>query len=255
MIARTQHSRGLTLVELMLALMIGSVIMLGGASLLTTAIDTWQQGAERNEEMQVVTHTLGLIERHLRAAEDPAGGYDAVFRGEDLSLDLEQPGHRITLRSRAEGRFPRELPPVDAQEIMFEFDPEGEYGMIMRIHAPYDDYPLEGGYEIVMSELIEGFQIFYYDGASWLPEWYETFLPKAVEVHLMLRRGSDEDLELAAGGQYSMATTRKVSRLIWMPLGREEPAEGSGEAILDEEADSARAGGFSSRNSAEGGAR
>ena len=59
---------GFTLVELLLALVIGTMIMGTAAGVFVTTLDTWRRGSLAYEELQTADKLAALIERHLRAA-------------------------------------------------------------------------------------------------------------------------------------------------------------------------------------------
>jgi prepilin-type N-terminal cleavage/methylation domain-containing protein len=222
---------GFTLIELLLALVIGTMILGATASVFVTTLDAWHRGGRASAEQQAADKIGALIERHLRAALSPAVDNQAVFRGEDLTLDLDQPGHRLTLRSTAPGRFPRELPLTDVAEVAFELDPAGDDGMTMRIQCPPDALPNEGGYLIHLSPLVRGFRVIYYDGKDWLESWSENDLPKAVEFTLLLNRADDEGRPVAGGAQPAL----EVKRLVWLPMGGAGTKEAEGAAMTGEQ--------------------
>jgi prepilin-type N-terminal cleavage/methylation domain-containing protein len=216
---------GFTLVELMMGIVISTMIMGATAAAMVTVLENWKRGSGVYEEQQAAEKTCDLFERHLRGALAPASGDNAVFTGTDLSLDELHPGHILTMRSGAASRFPRNLPPTDASEVTFEFDPALDARLIMRIQSPPDSLPEEGGYQVTLSDRIVGLRILYFDGIDWIESWeFQNSLPMAVEFHLWLERGEgrppDADLTY---DPILEGNVREVRRLIWLPIGQGTP--------------------------------
>ena len=183
--ARPGRPAGFTLVEVMVSVVIATMILGAASTVFITAMNGWEKGGQQEDVLRVARTTGSLIERHLRSAVPPTSDGYRVFDGEVLG-DGETPGHRLTMFSSAQGRFPRDLPPTDVCEVEFELDPETGDGMLMRIDATPDDDPYEGGYSIQLSPLIRQFSLTYFDGEEWVEDWYRTSLPKAVELTLAI---------------------------------------------------------------------
>ena len=211
--------RGFTLIEMIAALTIATLIMAAGAELFVTAMQSWDNGSRRHEMLQAAQKTSDLIERHLRSALKPGAEGQVLFSGEDLSEDDTHPGHRLTLISGAPARFPRSQPPVDSQEITFELDPLGESTELsIRVQSPPDDLPEEGGYIVGLSDLITGFAARYYDGEIWSDYWSGSDLPLAVEFTLTLQPRDQPAWRVKREGAPPEVET--VTRLVWLPLGK-----------------------------------
>jgi prepilin-type N-terminal cleavage/methylation domain-containing protein len=219
-----------TLIELMLALVIGTLILSAAAGVFVTTLDAWHRGSRSWAEKQAADKIAALIERHLRAAVSPAVDNQAVFRGEDLSLDEKQIGHRLTFVSAAPGRFPRNLPMNDIGEVEFEFDPETGAGLEMRIQFPPVDEPDDGGYLVALSVLVTGFKVIYFDGEEWVESWSSSELPKAVEFTLVVQ-GETDPLQPAptSGDDGAGPSATIVTRLVWLPTSQtqEDAADAS----------------------------
>lgn len=194
---------GFTLVEVMVSVVIATMILGAASSVFITAMNGWERGGRQEEVLRVARTTGDLIERHLRSAVPPTSDGYRIFDGEVLGDDVT-PGHRLTLFSSAQGRFPRDLPPTDVSEVEFELDPESGDGMLMRIDATPDDDPYEGGYTIQLSPLIRQFSVTYFDGEEWVEDWYRTSLPKAVELTMAIAYPGQAN---SGGGSASMGTT------------------------------------------------
>lgn len=243
-----KRSRAFTLVEILVGMGISTLILGAAAAVFVTALGSWEQGAESYRLLQAGQTIGDLVERHLRAAVSPeraSGDVSIYFWGEDLSTD-DVYGHRITLMSSSASRFPRSAAMTDVSEIDFEFDPEGEDGLTMRIDSTPDEFPDDGGYRAVLSPMVKSFEVKYFDGTEWSEEWYASELPQAIEFHVMLvaekaGAGASGDASGAGGsassgtsaattsasasddpaGQYA-GRTYEISRLISMPTAKRE---------------------------------
>ena len=214
--------RGFTLIELMLALMISTMILGAASVALVTMVDSHERGSQVAAELKEGQAIADLIERHLRAAMTPDSADNVVFEGEDLSGD-QIDGHRLTLLSTAPGRFPRSAPLRDAAEVTFELDPETGDGLNMRIDATPDDLPNEGGYNIPLGEDVRSFGVKYYDGTDWRSSWSEQSLPVAVQFTLTFEPKANEESAADAkpAAESSATPFHTVSRMMWLPLGQD----------------------------------
>ncbi len=213
-----QRQCGLTLIELLLGLTIGSMILSACAVVFATALDSWQAGSRAQSTLRSAQALTSLLDRHLRSAlppEDWSGG--PVFSGLDLN-DGETHGHRLILFSGAPGRFPRSSAPTDAAEVEFTFDPAGEDGgLTLRIDTTPDDEPDAGGIRVLLDSRVIGFQVRYHDGQEWLDEWQDQTLPLAVEYTLSI------GTENPAPNPTTEVPPFIVRRLLALP--RAEPAD------------------------------
>ena len=209
----SRPSRGFTLIELMVGLLISTLIVTSAAALFVSMLDSWERGSRSYKMLQAAQTTGDLVERYLRCAVPPTSDSSgAIFWGEDLSVD-EAYGHSLTFLSTAGGRFPRTDPPSDRKEIEFIFDPQEDALFSMRIDpSSGDDSAFDGGYLVDLSEMVESFQVLYHDGEEWLDEWIGSELPRAVEFRITF--ADPEDLSPITGEPKRY----QVSRLIAMPM-------------------------------------
>lgn len=215
---------GFTLIELMLALTISTVILGAAGVALVTMIDSHERGSRAASIMKEARSIADLLERHLRSAMPPDSADYVVFEGEDLSDD-ETDGHRLTLLSAAPGRFPRSAPLRDASEVTFELDPQEADGLTMRIDATPDDLPDRGGYLMSLGDSVRSLSVTYYDGKDWIPDWTRQYLPMAVQFTITL----EPRAESQSGGSDRTASEKaddtspyySLTRLVWLPLGQD----------------------------------
>lgn len=203
--------RGFTLIELLLGMIISTFIIGAAAGVFVTTVHSYEQGSRAYKFLQTAQTTADLIERHLRCAVDPKTGGNVIFWGLDFS-EGETRGHQLTFISSAATRFPRSAPPSDACEVEFSFDPVSGDGMTMRIDSSPDEEPDGGGYRASLTNLVQSFEVQYFNGVEWVEEWFESSLPQAVEFRITF---ADPDEEVPEG---QTPTNHKIARMISLPL-------------------------------------
>jgi prepilin-type N-terminal cleavage/methylation domain-containing protein len=217
-------NRGFTMVELLVALIVATMIMGVASGVFVTAFRSWERGSEVWETLQIARTTSDMIERHLRSAMAPSGDGRVIFYGEDLSEGEDVLGHRLTFASAAPVRFPRDLPLTDASEVEFELDPASGDGLTMRIDSSPDDEPEAGGYRIELSPRVRDFKVLYHDGTDWVKQWDEDALPVAVEFFFTVTAAQDRPDTPATEKAPQPYTVR---RLIAMPTASADRAADS----------------------------
>jgi len=205
---------GFTVIELLMALLISTLILGAAASAFVTTSKSWERGSQTYKHIQVCRSISDLLERYIRGAVTPSG-LNIIFWGEDLS-EGDSHGHDLVFVSSAAGRFPRSQGLSDTSEIEFKFDPTAGEGLLMRIDSTPDEMPQEGGVESVLSNWVRSFEVMYYDGIEWTEEWYLTTLPLAVEFRVTVA-----DPEDPSDNGYQM------SRVVSMPLGKSSGTAGT----------------------------
>jgi general secretion pathway protein J len=196
-IIRTPYSRGFTLLEVLLALTILSVI----AATVYSSFSTASRNVERADEVREGTDRARTLLSRL--TNDIANAYlsgvmsETFLVGKKVEAEADkQRFDSIHLTSLTNWRRPdsREL---ELWEVGYFFQerPEDMVRVLYRKEKrelSRDVPPLEGGTDYELTDAVDGLQLRYLDGTKWSDEWDTRKLgrlPRAVEVVLSLADG------------------------------------------------------------------
>lgn len=196
-----------------MGLVISTLILGAAAAVFVTAMDSWRRGGRARRTLQASQTLSHTVERYLRSAVPPDVNANIMLMGTDLTTG-DAAGHEITFMSTSSSRFPRSAARTDVNEVTIRFDPEDGRGLTLRVDPTPDDVPDDGGYEVALYDHVAGFEIQYYDGAEWAPEWARNAAPQAFQFTITLKEVDDGGIE--TGGLY------EVKRLVWTPRAKED---------------------------------
>lgn len=188
-------SRGFTLVEVLIALMIFSVISVSGIALLSQSLNAHQQTESLNILLQDVQRTRALLKADLsqvagRSVRDPYGtGNGFVFSGgrqvgTDSILQLVRDGweNPAGLERRS-----------SLQRVEYALD---DGNLIRRVYMRLDPTTGTAMVDQVVLSGVERVDILFYRGGQWFPVWATanpeaaTF-PEAVALEFTVERLGD----------------------------------------------------------------
>lgn len=185
--------RGLTLIELLVALAMSAFIIVGSASAYVTAINFERQSRDSQDAYE----HRSVLEQRIRAllggayvsadANDPL----TYFNGESSSTTLEATSaDSLTFTTLSEGLNGAVLgssddfetlnsrfgPQGGIAEISISTTPvgasgEGKSGLFVREQRPADGDPSQGGTESVLDPDVKSIQFEFYNGSAWDPAW------------------------------------------------------------------------------------
>lgn len=182
---RGNRGRAFTLMEMLVALLISTLLVAAAASVFVTATRGWERGTKAARTLQTGRALSELLERHLRSAIPSTPGHEDVMFGEAI-FEGERPGHRLTFVTGASTRLRAGGSTIDTSVVELTYDPALGDGLRMRVLAGGDDVFDTGGFDLLLSPGVEGFNVRYFDGQGWFDSWYESGLPKAVEFELSI---------------------------------------------------------------------
>ncbi len=229
---RPIHNKAFTLVEVMLATMIGSFVTLVAMGALVTvsrSVEDVQQFSQQRCDSRAV---MRLIRRDLRNLYRGVNVQEAKFVGRDE--ESNEGGYAsLTFYSLWQGQVRQGQAEGDVVEIEY-FVRQTESGTaLMRRIWPNPDPQREegGGLLTVLSDKLLLFEVRYHDGQEWLPQWSEEKqqLPKLVEVSIALGDSEDKTPQVES---FLMAYSRAQGS---QALGSSEP---SGDRDEQEEGES-----------------
>jgi uncharacterized membrane protein YgcG len=241
-IVHRSSSRGMTLVEMLTAMMV-SVMLIGTAfSTFWAATQAWDKSKRRSEMIRLMEGSAQLLTRYLRAIQPPflQGGLAFVAINDG---DEEGDYDSICFYSSANPRFPRELAYSDLCEVEFYIDTgtktdetaqptdemtgeavdqtlgnamgsaletaTGTGGLWLRIDPTPDDDLQSSGYLIELGAQITSLNFRFFDGAEWVEDWLDdTRVPVAVEFTLIITDPTDRENPMI------------LTRLVTIPLAK-----------------------------------
>ena len=218
--------RGITLVELLLALTISSLVMATASMAYVTGSNTARtlgNGRDVVARQAQFESTLNDLFRHAYIDTDAQNRYTFFQSGDAISGS----GGTVGQSSGADANslvftvLGRRLPPTvlsstdDFETNNSKFGPvggvtevqlsttpigdgaNGRQGLFLREQTPSDGDPSQGGEESLLSEDVESISFEYFDGTTWQTTWDTSTmgtrrLPSAVRVTYRLR-GEDQD--------------------------------------------------------------
>lgn len=188
------HSKGFTLLEVLLALTILAVIMTS----IYGSFSTSGRNVERAEEVRDGTDRARTL--IARLANDIAnaciiGGmsetffYGKKFETEEGKRRLDS----IHLTTLTNWRKP-DSKEMELWEVGYFFQerPDGKGRVLMRKEKRELStavLPREGGVDYMLTDAVQALQLRYYNGAKWTDEWTQGGLPKAVDIVLTIADG------------------------------------------------------------------
>lgn len=197
-------SKGFTLVEILIAVAIVSLILTIIYGSYASSIDTMNYTRKKMDAFSMVRLTLSRMNEELTSSFFSEDDKDVMFSGEERKIDFISSSHERIFKDSKE---------YDLSEIGYftEAAEEGESLCLWRREdrTPDDDV-LEGGEKEKLMEGLKGIEFKYYDGEEWRNEWdskQEFRLPQAVKVILKFPE-------------------KELSTTAFVPLGKSEGKEG-----------------------------
>jgi prepilin-type N-terminal cleavage/methylation domain-containing protein len=231
--------RGLTLIELIVAISIGSMVIAAVLAVLTSANRTQDLGERRSDLFQCVRVSLDRIQQDLQLAVTRANDEQFTFIGTDAVED-GLPMDSLEFTSAAGDPLSSLLPTGDLLRLQYyiDTDDETEQTGFVRSAIPL---PLPDTITPTQEDLSSrtycpwavGLDINYYDATQqdWAEEWQDrTDLPTAVRLVLyVLPEPPTDAVEVNVNDVMPFSTVVQLS-LGQVALGTGEPGSGTGGA-------------------------
>jgi general secretion pathway protein J len=187
------HSRGFTLIEIILAVALCALVMLLVHGVLTATL----QAAERIDEMthgsEIGPAVLAQIREDIGAAFLPGTEEDYFVGQERTGRDrLDFISSSAVFASDGPGSEPK-IHSVSEIGYQVKEGPAAEDGLVLyrRVDPFVDAEPLRGGRLTALAEQVISFKVSYWSGAEWQTSWVSSkqddSLPASVRVELKLR--------------------------------------------------------------------
>jgi len=188
----TTHSKGFTLLEVLLAMAILAVVM----TTIYSSFSTAGRNIERAGEVRDGTDRVRTL--IARLTNDIANAYTGMngtfFYGKKFETEQEkQRFDSIYLTTLTNWRRPNSRE-MELWEVGYFFQerPEGGGRVLMRKEKreiPKDGPPREGGFDYELTDTVQALQLRYYNGTKWVDEWTQGGVPKTVDIVLTLLDG------------------------------------------------------------------
>lgn len=177
--------KGFTLLEVLVALAVGSLVLLAVTTTLFSLNRAHQQVSERMEQQRSLRNTVDLLRRELSSA---------IFRPNDKLLrfqvqDRDFYGKPASTLQLATLSAPLDSAASDQQVVLYQPEQQQEHIRLTRASRDYfqadsikpNPYPL--------LEQLDGFLVECYDGSKWVKTWDSELnrsLPKQVRITVIL---------------------------------------------------------------------
>lgn len=218
--------RGITLVELLLALSISSLVMAAAGTAYVAGSNTAQNlgnGRDVVARQAQFESTLADLFRHAYIDTDAENRYTFFMSGDAISgsagsssqssgsdanslvftvLGRRIPATALSSTEDFETNNQKFGPVGGVTEVQLSTTPIGDgsggrQGLFLREQTPSDGDPSQGGEESILSEDVETISFEYFDGTTWQTTWDTSTmgtrrLPSAVRVTYQIK-GENED--------------------------------------------------------------
>ena len=185
--------RGLTLIEMMGAMVVSTILLSSAWQLLQGGMQSYQRGLQDVRMTQGVRALLRLVTRDVQramAARVPYGIRGAAPQSPTAATG-EGPADRLAMLT---------IPPLaapgeggqhsgEAQRIRYVLRalPESKTLALQRAVGTTSEKPIER--LLPVHEHVQEFSVRYFDGQTWHDAWQRAELPRAVEITLVVQSG------------------------------------------------------------------
>lgn len=186
--------RGFTLLEMMVALMIFSLVSLSGVMLLQATLRTGEQIKIKSANFNALQRAIFLLERDFsHAVARPINAqHDNDLRPEIRYLQQTQENSSVTLLRTGKFNPGGQLSRASLEWVRWRTVD----GNLLRASAPFQDETADMQEKRILAD-VSAFQIRFFAKKVWLNRWLSTTtLPEAIEITLKLRSGTLKHLIL-----------------------------------------------------------
>lgn len=177
--------RGFTLLEVLVALAVGSLVLLAVTTTLFSLNRAHQQVSDRMEQQRSLRNSVDLLRRELSSA---------IFRPNDKLLrfqvqDRDFYGKPASTMQLATLSAPLDSAASDQQIVLYQAEEQQERIRLTRASRDYfqADTPKANQYPLL--DGLDGFLVECYDGSKWVKTWdteLNRSLPKQVRITITL---------------------------------------------------------------------
>ncbi|MCK4648963.1 prepilin-type N-terminal cleavage/methylation domain-containing protein [bacterium] len=201
-LAACSWQHGFTLIEILIAVAIVSLILTIIYGSYASSIDTMNYTREKMDAFSMIRLTLNRMNDELTSSFISSDGH-LKFVGEEGKVDFISSSHERIFKNS------KEYDLVEVSYFTGAAEEEESLFLWRREDRTPDDDVLEGGEREKLMEGLEGIEFKYYDGEEWRLEWdskEEKELPQAVKVILKFPK-------------------KELSTTAFVPLGKSKESE------------------------------
>lgn len=185
---------GLTLVEIMIALGVSSLILWWAWNLYNSGMRVYQRGLQEVALTQEARSVFALMTRDIQRARPEAVPYGIKGMPSRNVSPSSQPGQidrleimTVVYPASSAAHTSAERTPT-FQRIRYFFEPTaGETLVLKRAIVPLGRDGVER--VIPLSQRVHGLDLRYFDGQVWYDAWHHPALPRAVEMAVVFHDG------------------------------------------------------------------
>lgn len=187
----------MTLLELLLALVISTILLGTAFATYRTSMRAWETCRSRSLTTQYARAALDRMEGAIQAAVPPNSEKGIVFEGTSGVIEgTELSADRLRLTTTGMRVLPDRPGSSDLAELQFYLDINerlGEPALLVRAKPfPSSDPALDWRTD-ELAPRVASFNVRYFDGTEFLDEWDSDSLPRAVRIDLLLYDFSAEE--------------------------------------------------------------
>mgnify|MGYP000918770506 CR=1 FL=1 len=226
---RNPHADAFTLIELLLASTITTIIIGGGLMVMSMVLQAYKQEGNRSSAAETAQLILDRMRQDLNAAYLSPHQDMTRMVGYDQQSGLVD-ADSLTFISCINSPVLTGAGSSDLAEVQYyiDVDPETpERWLLRRFDATPDDDPFTGGSVALLGPKVESLDFQYYDSYTWWPDWdSQKGLPAAIIITIGIFQPLRPDEELTPDRLKTFSTT------VWLAARRNITYE---EALLVEE--------------------
>ncbi|MGE3542196.1 MAG: type II secretion system protein GspJ [Candidatus Tectimicrobiota bacterium] len=178
------NSRGVTLIELMGAIVVSTLLLSGAWRLLQTGMRSYQKGLQEVQVTQGARTFLTMVTRDIQramAARLPYGIHGLPAQG----AEAPQADHLEILITPplSSSSQPGSPSTQGSQRLRYLFTPApaGQVMTVQRASTPAGQQDA-GERLLLVHERLREFSLRYFDGQQWRNEWQQADIPRALEI-------------------------------------------------------------------------
>lgn len=239
------RNRGFTLVEVMLAATLTTLVIGGALASLSVMLQAYKKDRERTSNADAALAIFDRMRADLEAAFLSPHRAITRFVGTDAESN-GMPADTLTFISAVNRPFETGLGTSDTAEVQYfiDEDPETPARWLQRRYDPTPDTdPFGGGMTALLGPRVVSLDLQYYDGLMWWPRWDSVQeIPMLVSIAIGIEPGgvpaaASASAPAAPPDAAALETFSTVVRLAWY---REPPADSLGPvggtaALMEEE--------------------